>query len=107
MLPCATSSWLSALDGCPRLTTWPLLRHAFSDCLAAPSHTAIPHTQHTQHRWQHIFLPLLPRAFSDYLSAPMPFLIGLHAQLLPELKRVPMDAVTIIDLDLGGCYNWA
>jgi hypothetical protein len=52
-------------------------------------------------RWHHIYLPLLPRSFKDYLTAPMPFLIGMPAQLLPSLKGIPMDEVTLIDLDLG------
>jgi hypothetical protein len=51
-------------------------------------------------RWHHIYLPLLPVSFKDYLTAPMPFLVGLPAQLLPQLKQVPMDEVTTIDLDL-------
>lgn len=43
----------------------------------------------------------------------MPFLVGLPAQLLPQLKHVPMDEVTTIDLDLqrwacgvGWCSHW-
>lgn len=52
-------------------------------------------------RWHHIFLPLLPRSLSDYLTAPMPFLIGMPAQLLPAMKHLPMDEITLIDLDLG------
>lgn len=52
-------------------------------------------------RWHHIYLPLLPRSFKDYLTAPMPFLIGMPAQLLPTLKGIPMDEVTLIDLDLA------
>ena len=39
----------------------------------------------------------------DYLTAPMPFLIGLQASLLPSLKQLPMDEVSLIDLDLGSC----
>jgi hypothetical protein len=31
----------------------------------------------------------------------MPFLIGLPAQLLPAIKNLPMDEITLIDLDLG------
>ncbi|KAF6256297.1 AEX-3 domain-containing protein [Scenedesmus sp. NREL 46B-D3] len=53
--------------------------------------------------WHHIYLPLLPRSLKDYLTAPMPFLIGMPAQLLPSLKGIPMDEVTLIDLDLGRC----
>ena len=33
----------------------------------------------------------------------MPFLIGLQASLLPSLKQLPMDEVTLVDLDLGTC----
>lgn len=33
----------------------------------------------------------------------MPFLIGLQASLLPSLKRLPMDEVTLVDLDMGTC----
>lgn len=33
----------------------------------------------------------------------MPFLIGLQASLLPSLKHLPMDEVTLVDLDLGTC----
>ena len=33
----------------------------------------------------------------------MPFLIGLQASMLPSLKQLPMDEVTLIDLDLGTC----
>jgi hypothetical protein len=52
-------------------------------------------------RWHHIFLPLLPRSLADYLTAPMPFLIGMPAQLLPAIRNLPMDEITLIDLDLG------
>lgn len=87
-------------------------------CAACPvpstRHPRQPHTHNTPLRvrlpadvmpaccrWHHIYLPLLPRSLSDYLTAPMPFLIGLPAQLLPALKQLPMDEVTLIDLDLG------
>lgn len=65
---------------------------AFCTCTLPP---------HDLSRWHHIFLPLLPRSLADYLTAPMPFLIGMPAQLLPALKHLPMDEVTLIDLDLA------
>lgn len=37
----------------------------------------------------------------DYLTAPMPFLVGLPAQMLPSLKQMAIDEATIVDLDLG------
>lgn len=46
---------------------------------------------------------MLPRSFMDYLTAPMPYLVGLPAQMLPMLKGIPMDEVTLVDLDLGKC----
>ena len=61
-----------------------------------------PHTP-LKRRWHHIYLPLLPKTFKDYLTAPMPFLVGLPAQLLPVLKDIPMCEVTLIDLDLARC----
>ena len=33
----------------------------------------------------------------------MPFLIGLQASMLPSLKQLPMDEVTLLDLDMGTC----
>ena len=76
----------------------------------SPRHT-VSHTHTHTHararthtpRWHHIYLPLLPRAFKDYLTAPMPFMVGLPAQMLPMLRGIPMDEVTLIDLDLGKC----
>lgn len=54
-------------------------------------------------QWHHIYLPLVPLCFKDYLTAPMPFLVGLPAQMLPILKSIPMSEITMVDLDLGKC----
>jgi hypothetical protein len=62
----------------------------FSSCSAGIAAETLPPSAC---RWHHIYLPLLPRSFKDYLTAPMPFLIGLPAQLLPSLKGIPMDEV--------------
>ena len=51
--------------------------------------------------WQHIFLPVLPEGFLDYLTAPMPFLIGLHSSLVPEMKKLPCDDIFMLNLDNG------
>ena len=51
--------------------------------------------------WQHIFLPVLPEGFLDYLTAPMPFLIGLHSSLVPEMKKLPCDDIFMLNLDDG------
>ena len=37
----------------------------------------------------------------DYLQAPMPFLIGLPAQLLPAVRQMALSEVLVLDLDLG------
>ncbi len=54
-------------------------------------------------RWHHIYLPMLPEAFKDYLSAPMPFMVGLQSQMLHTLSSIPMDEITVIDLDIRSC----
>jgi len=54
-------------------------------------------------KWHHIYLSLMPMDLKDYLTAPMPFMVGLPAQMLPLLKGLSMDEVTLIDLDLGKC----
>lgn len=53
-------------------------------------------------RWQHIYLPLLPKSLVEYLSAPMPYLVGLPADLLTAIRHsnLPMSEVTLFDLDL-------
>ena len=53
--------------------------------------------------WQHIFVPLLPEKMLSYVCAPYPFLIGVHASLLPELlapdSEYPMSEVLVVNLD--------
>lgn len=44
----------------------------------------------------------MPETLRDYLQAPMPFLVGLPAELM-DFKGLQMDEVTLIDLDLGTC----
>ncbi|GMH35221.1 hypothetical protein BSKO_03089 [Bryopsis sp. KO-2023] len=54
-------------------------------------------------KWHHVYLPIVPENLIDYVMAPIPFLIGLPAQLLSAIKGLPMSEVTVIDLDLGRC----
>nr|XP_039257100.1 DENN domain-containing protein 1A-like [Styela clava] len=50
--------------------------------------------------WQHIFIPLLPQDIIDYCHAPMPFIVGLHASLLPLVQQSALsDGVVIVDID--------
>ena len=56
--------------------------------------------------WQHIYLPLMPRAFVDYLTAPMPFLVGLHSSLVPEMRALPTEDIFHLDLDSGECSHF-
>jgi hypothetical protein len=39
--------------------------------------------------WCHIFLPLLPVSLRDYLGAPMPYLVGLPAQVGMPCRSLP------------------
>lgn len=53
--------------------------------------------------WQRIFIPLLPPELLDYVGAPMPFLIGVHRQLLPLLedRYDTLGNLVIVDADSG------
>ena len=72
-----------------------------------------PTVSHTDEQHQHLLCLSTPTCsnclhsawciLQDYLTAPMPFLIGLQSSMLPMLKHLPMDEVTLIDLELGTC----
>jgi hypothetical protein len=66
-----------------------------SSCISAISHLAFPLL------WQHVYIPVLPPSLIDYCTAPMPFLVGMLASSLDLLRGMPIDEVTVIDLDKG------
>ena len=39
--------------------------------------------------WQNIFVPIIPERFLDYVTAPMPFIVGVHTSLMPQVERIP------------------
>lgn len=49
--------------------------------------------------WQHIFIPVLPKSMLSFCCAPMPFVVGVMESCLPEVAKLPMDEVFIVDLD--------
>ena len=49
--------------------------------------------------WQHIQIPVLPRSMLDYCTAPIPFLIGVLPQNIPEILKKPLEQVFIFNLD--------
>ncbi|CAL1545599.1 unnamed protein product [Lymnaea stagnalis] len=51
--------------------------------------------------WQHLYIPILPSHLIDYISAPMPYLIGVHKNLLEKLtiNRVDVGDAVVVDLD--------
>lgn len=92
--------WVMLVCACPPRQHTPSRNH--------PSHPPTTHPpihppKPTTPRWHHIFLSLLPHNLLDYLSSPIPYLIGLPAQFLPRLSTLPLEEVTIIDLDLQRC----
>uniref|UniRef100_A0A3Q2FCG2 DENN/MADD domain containing 2C n=1 Tax=Cyprinodon variegatus TaxID=28743 RepID=A0A3Q2FCG2_CYPVA len=48
--------------------------------------------------WQHTFVPVLPASMLDISCSPTPFLIGVLAPCLPELRELPIEEVLIVDL---------
>ncbi|XP_005095262.2 DENN domain-containing protein 1B isoform X2 [Aplysia californica] len=60
--------------------------------------------------WQHLYIPVLPAHLIDYISAPMPYLIGVHSNLLEKLtlNRVDIGDAVLVDLDsntVATCYD--
>jgi len=49
--------------------------------------------------WPHIFIPILPASITHYACAPMPFIVGIHKDCLKDVLEMPLDSVTIVDLD--------
>uniref|UniRef100_A0A7S3GF17 UDENN domain-containing protein n=1 Tax=Palpitomonas bilix TaxID=652834 RepID=A0A7S3GF17_9EUKA len=48
-------------------------------------------------RWPHLYVPLLPHTMADVIAAPVPYILGVHKELLVEQ---PEDTV-LVDLDIG------
>lgn len=53
--------------------------------------------------WQHIFIPLLPSGLLDYAQAPMPFMLGVRRNQLPQLERMgaALSDCVVVDVDQG------
>ncbi|XP_077986589.1 uncharacterized protein LOC144440974 isoform X3 [Glandiceps talaboti] len=52
--------------------------------------------------WQQIFIPVIPPKLLDYCCAPMPFLIGVHASLMDQVRKKVSDQmmeIVILDAD--------
>jgi DENN domain-containing protein 2 len=43
--------------------------------------------------WQLVLIPILPRRLLDYCCSPTPFLIGVLADALPTVERLPLSEV--------------
>lgn len=59
-------------------------------------------------RWQHVFIPILPEKMIHLTTAPMPYLMGVHTGLTPELMRMPLnnEPPLMVDLDANQIYEW-
>ncbi|XP_067661906.1 DENN domain-containing protein 1B-like isoform X2 [Haliotis asinina] len=49
--------------------------------------------------WQYLFIPVLPAHLIDYASAPMPYVIGVHTNLMDKLQPSELGDAVIIDAD--------
>ncbi|EDQ86264.1 uncharacterized protein MONBRDRAFT_28397 [Monosiga brevicollis MX1] len=50
-------------------------------------------------QWQHVFIPILPEHLLAYCEAPMPYILGVHKSLLPEIQSRSMEDHVLVDLD--------
>ena len=59
-------------------------------------------------RWQHVFIPILPGKMIHLTTAPMPYLMGVHTALAPELMRQPLggEPPLVVDLDANCIVAW-
>ena len=50
---------------------------------------------------QHLFIPVLPAHLIDYISAPMPYIIGVHANLLERVtvRKEDIGDAVMVNLD--------
>ena len=51
--------------------------------------------------WDHTLIPVLPTKLTDILCLPTPFLLGIFPSVLPELEDLPIEDVSIFNLDTG------
>lgn len=49
--------------------------------------------------WQHLFIPVLPSFLLEYLTAPMPFVIGVHTNLLKKVKESELGDAVLVNAD--------
>jgi len=51
--------------------------------------------------WEHTLIPVLPTKLVDILCLPTPFLLGILPTVLHEIEDLPIENVSIMDLDEG------
>ncbi|XP_033643071.1 DENN domain-containing protein 1B-like isoform X2 [Asterias rubens] len=49
--------------------------------------------------WQHIYIPVMPAHLIDYCCAPMPFFVGVHSSFMPQVRKMALDEVVILNAD--------
>ncbi|KJE91663.1 hypothetical protein, variant [Capsaspora owczarzaki ATCC 30864] len=58
--------------------------------------------------WPHVYVPVMPRQLLHFLEAPVPYMMGVPADVLPDDQLPSFDEVTFVDLDMGAvfCPDW-
>ncbi|EDR27229.1 DENN domain-containing protein 2D, putative [Entamoeba dispar SAW760] len=58
-------------------------------------------------QWQHVFIPVLPLSLVTYCAAPMPYVIGVKNNFLPNVYKDcgKMDDTIVLDVDSGKLLN--
>eukprot|EP00051_Salpingoeca_urceolata_P014893 m.189976 g.189976 ORF g.189976 m.189976 type:complete len:725 (-) comp18221_c0_seq3:211-2385(-) len=49
--------------------------------------------------WQHVFIPIMPSHLLDYCCAPVPFLVGVHLSLMPQVRQMPLEDYVLLFVD--------
>jgi len=86
-------SIFSALLQERRIIMWSKHLDKLSNCVFASVSLLYPFV------WQNIFIPILPCSLLKCACAPMPFIIGIHSCAVPDILKLPLEHVILIDLD--------
>ena len=49
--------------------------------------------------WQHVYIPLLPAEMLDVVCAPMPYVLGVLSAFVPDVLKMDIEDVLIVNLD--------
>ena len=56
-------------------------------------------------RWPHVYVPVLPAALLESLEAPVPFIIGIHSELVASVPGECLSRIVLVRVDTGSVVH--